>query len=56
MAEETQKMQDTQKKTLPKPGTGPAEGRKTSGIKDMELDDEETEKDRTSRHSHSGAG
>ncbi len=55
MAEETQKMQDTQKEK-------PFQNRehvvqmaeKPQESKDVELDDEETEKDRTSRHSHSG--
>ena len=55
MAEETQKIQTTQKE---KPYQNreqvqqPTE--KSQGLKDMELDDEEPEQDRTSRQSHSG--
>jgi hypothetical protein len=55
MAEETQKMQDTQKA---KPFQNREQvlqmAEKPQASKDVELDDEETEKDRTSRHSHSG--
>jgi hypothetical protein len=55
MAEETQKIQTTQKE---KPYQNreqvqqPTE--KPQGLKDMELDDEEPEQDRTSRQSRSG--
>jgi hypothetical protein len=55
MAEETQKIQTTQKE---KPYQNreqvqqPTE--KPQGLKDMELDDEEPEQDRASRQSHSG--
>jgi hypothetical protein len=55
MAEETQKMQDTQKE---KPFQNREQvlqmAEKPQESKDVELDDEETEKDRTSRHYHSG--
>jgi hypothetical protein len=55
MAEETQKMQDTQKE---KPFQNREQvlqtAEKPQELKDVELDDEETEKDRISRHPHSG--
>jgi len=55
MAEETQKMQDTQKeKPLQNREQVLQMAEKPQESKDVELDDEETDKDRTSRHSHSG--
>jgi len=55
MAEEIQKMQDTQKE---KPFLNREQILQTADkpqeSKDVELDDEETERDRTSRHSHPG--
>ena len=55
MAEETRKMQDTQKeKPFQNREQVLQKAEKPQESKDMELDDEETEKDRTSRHSHSG--
>jgi hypothetical protein len=55
MAEETQKMQDTQKeKTFQNREHDLQTAEKPQESKDVELDDEETERDRTSRHSHSG--
>jgi hypothetical protein len=54
MAEEIHKMQDTQKE---KPFQNREQILQTADkpqeSKDVELDDEETERDRTSRHSHS---
>lgn len=55
MAEETQKMQDTQKeKSFQNQEHVLQTAVKPQESKDVELDDEETEKDRTSRHTHSG--
>jgi hypothetical protein len=55
MAEEIQKMQDTQKeKTFQNREQVSQTAEKPQESKDVELDDEETERDRTSRHSHSG--
>jgi hypothetical protein len=56
MAEEIQKMQDTQKeKTFQNREQVLQTREKPQESKDVELDDEETERDRTSsRHSHSG--
>ena len=55
MAEETQKIQTTQKE---KPYQNREQVQqlteKPQGLKDMELDDEEPEQDRTSRQSRSG--
>ena len=56
MAEEIQKMQDTQKeKTFQNREQVLQTREKPQKSKDVELDDEETERDRTSsRHSYSG--
>ena len=55
MAGETQKMQDTQKVKLDQNRDRVLQtAEKTQESKVVGLDDEETEQDRTSRHSHSG--